>query len=167
MRSERSSRVPTRAAFVAARLALIVLAGSLALVAGCGGGAKSSGDSSSTAASSAPAPAPHETTVTSPPPASAPPSGDALSADLGTRVFAQRCVLCHGPEGRGDGPGGKALNPKPRNFHDTAYMRTRTDAQLLDTIHKGKGAMPKWGGVLSDAEITAVLAHIRELGERP
>jgi mono/diheme cytochrome c family protein len=65
----------------------------------------------------------------------------------------------------GDGVASKGLNPKPRNFHDTAYMSTRTDAQLLEVIHNGKGAMPKWGGQLSEAEITAVLAHVRALGK--
>jgi mono/diheme cytochrome c family protein len=165
VRKARTSRASTRTAFVAARLALLALAATLALVAGCGGGAKSGGESSNATTGSTPAPT--ETTVTAPPPASTPPSNDALSSDLGTRVFAQRCALCHGPDGHGDGPGSKALNPKPRNFHDTAYMSSRTDAQLLDTIHKGKGAMPKWGGVLSEAEITAVLAHVRALGKKP
>jgi mono/diheme cytochrome c family protein len=46
-------------------------------------------------------------------------------------------------------------------------MSTRTDAQLLEVIHQGKGAMPKWGGVLSEAEINAALAHVRELGKKP
>jgi mono/diheme cytochrome c family protein len=167
MRQERSSRASSRTAFVAVRLAIAVLAIASAVLAGCGGGAKSGSDSSNTSASSAPPPAPVETTVTTPPAGSPPPSGDALSGDLGTRVFAQRCALCHGPDGHGDGPGSKALNPKPRNFHDKAYMSTRTDAQLLEVIHKGKGVMPKWGGVLSEAEITAVLAHIRDLGKKP
>ena len=156
-----------RRAFVSARLAVTALAVVLALAAGCGGGAKSGSDSSNTAAGNAPPPAPVETTVTTPPAGSVPPSGDALSGDLGTRVFAQRCALCHGPDGHGDGPGSKALNPKPRNFHDKAYMSSKTDAELLGTIHKGKGAMPKWGGVLSEAEITAVFAHVRELGKKP
>jgi len=44
-------------------------------------------------------------------------------------------------------------------------MSTRTDAQLSEVIHNGKGAMPKWGGVLTEAEIAAVLAHVRELGK--
>ena len=48
---------------------------------------------------------------------------------------------------------------------DKAYMATRTDAQLLEVIHKGKGAMPKWEGQLSEAEIAAVLQHVRELGK--
>ena len=56
---------------------------------------------------------------------------------------------------------------EPRNFHDKAYMSTRTDAQLLEVIHSGKGAMPKWGGLLSEAEISAVLAHVRSLGTKP
>src|SRR5262245_29047676 len=83
-------------------------------------------------------PAPASTESATPAPAPAPPPAEGAStgsqpagaaADLGTQVFRQRCVLCHGAEGRGDGIGGKALNPKPRNFHDRAYMSTRTDAQ--------------------------------------
>src|SRR5262245_49069379 len=167
MRPERPSRASARAVIVAARLGLVVMAVALALVAGCGGGANSGSEGSKTAANSAPPPAPVETTVTTPPPASPLPSDAVVSGDLGTRVFAQRCALCHGPDGHGDGPGSKALNPKPRNFHDAAYMSTRTDAQLLETIHKGKGAMPKWGGVLSEDEIKAVLANVRELGKQP
>jgi mono/diheme cytochrome c family protein len=167
MRSERPSRASTRDVFVAARLGLGVMAVALALVAGCGGGANSGSEGSNTAANSAPPPAPVETTVTTPPPASPLPSDAVVSGDLGTRVFAQRCALCHGPDGHGDGPGSVALKPKPRNFHDQAYMSSRTDAQLLETIHKGKGAMPKWEGVLSEGEITAVLAHIRKLGKKP
>jgi len=165
MRPEASSRTHTRTAFIAAASALATLAIVLAAVSGCGGGSKGGAETSNPPASGTPAPV--ETTVTTPPPGSVPPSGDALSGDLGTRVFAQRCALCHGPDGHGDGPGSKALNPKPRNFHDAAYMSTRTDAQLLQVIHQGKGAMPKWGGVLSEAEIKAALAHVRELGKKP
>lgn len=34
----------------------------------------------------------------------------------GKKLFAQNCALCHGAEGKGDGPSGAALNPKPRNL---------------------------------------------------
>lgn len=132
-----------------------------ALATGCGGGGASS---ESTGASSSTPPA------TSPPApdAAAPPAQPALSgAELGAKVFKDRCALCHGPDGHGDGPGSKALNPKPRNLHDQAYMSSKTDAELLATIHNGKGAMPKWGGVLTEAEINAVFAHVRELGKKP
>jgi caa(3)-type oxidase subunit IV len=35
----------------------------------------------------------------------------------GKNLFALNCAVCHGPNGNGDGPGGVALNPHPRNFH--------------------------------------------------
>ena len=142
----------------AAGATLVVTALLSAVVAGCGG--KSSSETpSNTSTQQAPAtppPAPAETTAAS-----------AAPADLGAKVFATRCALCHGPDGHGDGPGSVALKPKPRNFHDKAYMSSRTDAQLLEVIHQGKGAMPKWGGVLSEAEINAALGHVRELGKKP
>ena len=31
----------------------------------------------------------------------------------GAQVYKTRCVVCHGEAGEGDGPGAKALEPKP------------------------------------------------------
>ncbi|MBS1492714.1 MAG: cytochrome c [Bacteroidetes bacterium] len=36
----------------------------------------------------------------------------------GKGLFETTCSPCHGPEGKGDGPAGANLNPKPRNFHE-------------------------------------------------
>jgi caa(3)-type oxidase subunit IV len=35
----------------------------------------------------------------------------------GKEVYDVNCAVCHGATGNGDGIGGAALNPKPRNFH--------------------------------------------------
>jgi mono/diheme cytochrome c family protein len=59
------------------------------------------------------------------------------------------------------------LNPHPRNHTDGAYMNSRTDAELLEVIRHGKGAMPAWGSVLSEEEIQAVLKHVRSLAVPP
>jgi len=155
--TDRSSRLRARPLALTYAM-LLVSASVFAVAAGCGGGSNSGSGSATTESTPPPAVAPE--TTASAPVAEAP-------EDLGAKVFAQRCALCHGPDGHGDGPGSAALNPKPRNFHDKAYMSTRTDAQLLEVIHKGKGAMPKWEGILSDAEIQAALKHVRELGEKP
>lgn len=155
----------SRLVLVAARRALLALSIVLVAVAGCGGsGSKPANEpASGTAATPEPAAPTRTAAETSMAPAPATPA--AAEADLGSQVFVKRCALCHGPAGRGDGLASKGLNPKPRNFHDAAYMQTRTDAQLLEVIHKGKGAMPKWEGQLSEAEITAVLAHVRALSK--
>ena len=41
----------------------------------------------------------------------------------GKKVFAQNCATCHGPEGKGDGPAGMALNPKPRNLVEGPWKK--------------------------------------------
>jgi mono/diheme cytochrome c family protein len=153
--------------FRLARVALVALAIGAAAGAGCGGG-KPASDSSG--AASPGAGTPPAATIPAPPDSSSssttPTASVGAAGDLGSQVFAKRCVLCHGPDGHGDGVASKGLNPKPRNFHDQAYMSTRTDAQLSEVIHKGKGVMPRWEGQLSEAEIQAVLKHVRALGAK-
>jgi mono/diheme cytochrome c family protein len=58
-------------------------------------------------------------------------------------VFKSRCAACHGNEGRGDGPGAAALNPKPRNYHDTAWQTQVSDDQIKKTIVYGGAAVGK------------------------
>lgn len=56
-------------------------------------------------------------------------------------VFAQRCATCHGPEGKGDGPAGQALNPKPRTFADKDWQAKVTDDHLRKIIVGGGPAV--------------------------
>jgi mono/diheme cytochrome c family protein len=176
MTALRMPPVPRPSASKALYLALVVTAVASALAAGCGGAPKSASEKSasettgsSLAGGTASAATPAAATPALPESAAIPaPVGPATpSGEPGALVFARRCALCHGADGHGDGVASKGLNPKPRNFHDQAYMSTRTDAQLLDVIHKGKGVMPRWQGQLSEAEMKAVLAHIRSLGTKP
>jgi len=169
MRNTRSQpgdeRTPLRAARSTLAALAVLLAAQYALSAGCGG-SKSEQSSSSPASS----PAPTTSAPAAQSPAGAPAESAAsapTAADLGAQVFAKRCALCHGVDGHGDGVGSKGLKPQPRNFHDRAYMSTRPDSALLRVIHQGKGPMPRWGGVLSKAEISAVLGHVRALGKKP
>ncbi|MBX2987830.1 MAG: cytochrome c [Bdellovibrionaceae bacterium] len=37
-------------------------------------------------------------------------------AAYGKKLFQINCAMCHGNEGKGDGPAGAGLNPKPRNL---------------------------------------------------
>ena len=169
MREPHSRDASARGGFRLARLALTGLALGAAL-AGCGQSKPGAGSAASSNAGGAGAtpPAARPESVAAPAVETTKPAeGGGSEADLGAQVFAKRCVLCHGVDGHGDGIAAKGLNPKPRNFHDQAYMKTRTDAQLLEVIHKGKGAMPRWEGQLSEAEIRAVLAHVRALGAKP
>lgn len=85
-------------------------------------------------------------------------------ARKGKAVYEKSCVLCHGPQGRGDGPVGKTVNPPAADF-TSAASKKKTDAELLATIENGRPptAMVGWKGQLSDAEIQDVLAYVKSL----
>jgi mono/diheme cytochrome c family protein len=91
--------------------------------------------------------------------------GEVPSRRDGERLFAAVCAKCHGEEGRG----GIATDggPPPRNFHDATFHATHTDAQLVDTIIKGKNNfMPAFGATFTDAQMQAIVAHIRTFDPR-
>ena len=156
-------KTPLQAAPVARPLAPVGYLFVVAILAhtmlvGCGGGAKQESTQQT------------QTETTPPPTTSATDtsaSSSAAGGDLGATVYAARCALCHGPGGHGDGPAAAGLNPKPRNHTDGSYMNARTDEELLTVIRNGKGAMPAWGKILSEAEIQAVLKHVRSLAVPP
>ena len=72
--------------------------------------------------------------------------------ERGAKVYAANCAACHQPNGKGAGSfpaldGSKVvLGPKEANFQ---------------IMLNGKGAMPKWGGVISDGDIAAVITYTR------
>jgi mono/diheme cytochrome c family protein len=92
-------------------------------------------------------------------------------AKKGNDLFHQNCAVCHGPAGKGDGPGGTALNPKPRDLTDKAYMAALDDKKVHEAIAKGGPAigksplMPPMGGALSAEQIDDIIAYVRTLAK--
>jgi cytochrome c5 len=136
---------------------LVVGAVWLGVLAGCGGGG-----GGENAGQQAEAPAPAADQGATPAVADSGAAGE-VSLALGKKVVEERCVLCHGADGKGDGPGAAALNPKPRDWTESGYMESKTDDQLYESIYNGKSAMPAWGktGVLSETEIRSAIKYVR------
>ncbi|MGO9445271.1 MAG: c-type cytochrome [Thiobacillaceae bacterium] len=91
---------------------------------------------------------------------------------LGARVYAQRCAVCHGPDGRGNGPAAPSLIPRPRGFtlgefkyKSTPAGEAPTDADLIKVVADGLPAssMPYWHDLLTKAEIRAVVDCIKSM----
>lgn len=131
----------------------ITLALGLGLVAACGGGkAKPAADDQAGAAT-----------------ASA--SGQSVqitqaARDEAHQIFSTRCAVCHGQEGRGDGPGGAALSPKPRNYHDTAWQDSVTDKEIETAILYGGAAVGRSPMMVANPDLNskpAVVAALREM----
>ncbi len=93
----------------------------------------------------------------------------ALDVAAGKAKYDQMCIACHGASGKGDGVAASALNPKPRNLADQAYMSKKTDADLSKVIKAGgpalglSSSMPPWGSSLSDNDISNIVAYIRTM----
>jgi mono/diheme cytochrome c family protein len=90
----------------------------------------------------------------------------------GQRVYAQRCAVCHGPDGRGNGPAAPSLIPRPRDFTQGQFKYKTTpagqppsEADLVRTVREGlqASAMPYFGDLLSDSEIGEVVGYVTGL----
>ena len=79
--------------------------------------------------------------------------------------YRTRCLVCHGGEGRGDGPAASGLKPPPRNFADPSWG-TRSDDELAAIIREGglghrlSPAMPAHAD-LSEAELRSLVKCLR------
>jgi len=77
-------------------------------------------------------------------------------------TYKGKCAMCHGADGKGSPTGLKM------GAHDftSADVQKQTDAQLTETITKGKGKMPAYDGKLKDIEVKDLVAFIRGLGKK-
>jgi mono/diheme cytochrome c family protein len=121
--------------------------------------------------------------ATTPPPAPPPPTGapapaagGPAGATDGKAIYTTYCVTCHGPEGKGDGPGAAALDPKPRNFTSDEFKfdangdgKPGEPADLVEVVKNGAGKyggsplMAPWGAALNPQQIEAVVAYVKSL----
>ena len=79
----------------------------------------------------------------------------ASKVDAAALYVSQKCVGCHGPDGKGKVKGAQ-------NFTDAAWQKKETDAELIEAIKKGKvPKMPAFASKLKEDEIKALVAYIR------
>jgi mono/diheme cytochrome c family protein len=81
----------------------------------------------------------------------------------GPEVFAAACARCHGPNGTPDRAMVAQLGVKDLNAPHV--QREMSDADIVHQIRSGSEnrRMPSFEGALSDAQIDAVVRHVRNL----
>jgi mono/diheme cytochrome c family protein len=82
------------------------------------------------------------------------------SQDSGEKIYKAKCAGCHGPDGSGNTPAGKAT--KARDICGEEAKKV-TDAEWTETVVRGKNKMPAYDKKLSEAEIKGVIAYMRSL----
>ena len=56
-------------------------------------------------------------------------------------LMADRCAVCHGDNGDGQGPSAASMSPPPRNFRDPKWQKSVTDKTLAKAIIDGGAAV--------------------------
>lgn len=79
----------------------------------------------------------------------------AADVNLGSSIYRQHCLMCHGNDGRGSMAGA------PDFKRGQGLMQS--DKALLGRIQNGKNACPAYRGILDEQEILDVIAYIRTL----
>ncbi len=77
-------------------------------------------------------------------------------------LFGQKCAVCHGKTGT---PLPVFANQGVRNFRDAKWQAATTDAQIQQTILRGREGtlMRSFEKELSKAQVEALVKHIRTL----
>jgi high-affinity iron transporter len=60
----------------------------------------------------------------------------------GATLYQSQCAVCHGATGRGDGPAGLQLDPRPVNFTDQTRADQRSALSLYEVISQGVQGTP-------------------------
>ncbi len=72
-------------------------------------------------------------------------------AGLGAKVYKEKCVICHGADGKLGLNGAKDLT-----------LSIKSDEEKIIQIKKGKGSMTAFEHLLTEDEIKAVVKHINK-----
>ena len=84
---------------------------------------------------------------------------DSEAAEKGRQIFAQNCVACHGPNGKGN----PALGAP--NLTDAIWLYGGEKTDLVSQIQQPQhGKMPAWGGRLDDETVKMLAVYVYSLG---
>jgi len=93
-------------------------------------------------------------------------AGNADATAKGKAVYSGNCASCHGDSGKGDGPAGAALDPKPRDQTNKAEYKYGTgDLAIFRTAKYGipDTGMAPLSPKLKDEEIWQAVNYVKTL----
>jgi mono/diheme cytochrome c family protein len=94
------------------------------------------------------------------------------AAHEGEAIFQTRCFVCHGREGKGNGPAASGLGSAVRDLTSPSWQYSMSDETIRSVVRNGAQAIG--GSVamapnrdLSDAQIQSLVQYIRQLRQKP
>jgi len=80
----------------------------------------------------------------------------------GEQMYKLHCLVCHGDQGRGDGPVGRKFVPQPMELN-LDYVQLQPDGQLFYTISHGSIAMPFYRNAMLPEDRWHLVNYITEV----
>jgi len=78
-------------------------------------------------------------------------------------IYENRCTVCHGKLGKGDGEGSAALDPKPRDFTLAEWQESVTDEHIQKIIVYGGIAVGKSATMPANPDLDAKPEVVKEI----
>ena len=82
-------------------------------------------------------------------------------------VYHDKCAVCHGERGKGDGHDAKLYDPLPTNFTDASRINAVTDGELFYKLSEGRRPMPGFKRRLSEEQRWQLVLLIRSFVAPP
>jgi mono/diheme cytochrome c family protein len=94
------------------------------------------------------------------------PHPDATASQEGETIFQTRCFVCHGREGKGNGPASTGLGASVRDLTSPSWQDSTSDETIRSVIRNGAQAVGGSAAMtpnrdLSDAQIQSLVRYIR------
>ncbi len=96
------------------------------------------------------------------------------SLERGRVVYEDKCAVCHGPEGKGDGSTAEQMSPRPRNLtkgqykiRTTPFGKIPTDDDLHAMLNHGYPGttMPSWRH-LPEVDLQSLILVLKDFGKK-
>jgi mono/diheme cytochrome c family protein len=89
-------------------------------------------------------------------------AGAQISAgsESGKKIFDDQCAMCHGQDGKGNGPAAGYLSTKMVDFTDPKYWQSTSDKKMEETIRGGRKPMPAFD--LTSDQMKAVIEYMKQ-----
>ncbi len=84
------------------------------------------------------------------------------SLSRGRQMYETHCLVCHGEQGRGNGPVGQKFVPQPMELN-LDYVQLQPDGQLFYTISHGSIAMPFYRQAIPPEDRWHLVNFIKEV----
>jgi cbb3-type cytochrome c oxidase subunit III len=87
-------------------------------------------------------------------------------SEVGLQLYQKYCTVCHGVEGDGEGIMTQLMGIMPMDHTNPNETNSLSNEELIKSILDGKGRfMPAWRGILSQADVEALVSYIRLLSQ--